>query len=109
MKIYAKSIGMVVMTIVSGIVAALTDDKVTTVEWINVALLAFAAAQVFTAPNVPGAKYTKTFLAVLTAAATAVVSFLSNGVTTAEWLQVLVAAAAAVGVYALPKSGAYPD
>jgi hypothetical protein len=107
MTIYAKSIGMVLMTVVSAIVAALTDNHITTAEWINVALLGFAAAQVFTAPNIPGAKYTKTILAVLTAGLTALVSFLTNGVSTAEWLQVLVAAAAAVGVYALPKSSAY--
>lgn len=107
MKIYSKSIGMVLMTVVTAIVAALTDDKVSTAEWLNIAILGFGAASVFAAPNVPYAKYTKTVLAVLTAGLTAVVSFLTGGITTAEWLQVLVAAAAAVGVYALPKSGSY--
>lgn len=107
MKIYSKSIAMVLFTILSAIVAALTDDKVTTVEWINVALIGFAAAQVFTAANVPGAKYTKLVLAALTAALTALVSYVTGGVSTAEWLQVLVAVGAAVGVYAAPKSGAY--
>lgn len=107
MKIYAKSIGMVLMTVVTAIVAAMTDDVVTTAEWINVAILGFGAASVFAAPNVPGAAYTKTVLAVLTAALTAVASFLTGGITTAEWLQVLVASAAAVGVYAAPKSGDY--
>lgn len=107
MSIYAKSIGMVLMTVVTAIVASLTDDKVSTAEWINVAILGFGAAAVFTAPNIPGAKYTKTILAVLTAGLTAVASFLTGGITTAEWLQVLVASAAAVGVYAAPKSGAY--
>lgn len=107
MNIYAKSIGMVLMTVVTAIVAALTDDVVSTSEWINVAILGFGAASVFTAPNIPGAKHTKVVLAVLVAALTAVASFLTGGITVAEWLQVLVAAAAAVGVYALPKSGAY--
>src|SRR5687768_12614249 len=103
MKIYSKAIAMVVMTVVSALVASLTDDVVSTAEWINVAILGFGAANVFTAPNVPYAKYTKTVIAVLVAGLTALVSFLTNGVTTAEWLQVLVAAAAAVGVYAAPR------
>ncbi|SRR6266540_1992663 len=107
MTLYAKSAVMVLMTVVSAIVAALTDDKVSTAEWINVAIIGFGAAQVFTAANIPGAKYTKFSLALLTAAATALVSFLSNGVTVAEWLQVAVAAAAAVGVAAAPRSGSY--
>ena len=107
MTVYAKSIGMVLMTVVTAIVAALTDNKVSTAEWINIAILGFGAASVFTAPNVPYAKYTKTTIAVLTAGLTAVASYLTGGITTAEWLQVLVAAIGAGSVYALPKSGNY--
>jgi hypothetical protein len=107
LKTYSKAFAMVLFTIISAIVAALTDDVVTTAEWINIAILGFGAAQVFTAPNVPYSKYTKTILAALTAAATALVSFLTNGVSTAEWLQVLVAVGAAVGVYVAPRSSNY--
>lgn len=108
MQIYLKSIGVVVATVVSAIVAAQTGDGVVSAqEWVNVAILGVGAAGVFAAPNVPGAKYTKTVLAVLTGALTALASYITGGVNTTEWLQILVAAFAAVGVYAAPKSGSY--
>lgn len=108
MTIYAKSVGMVVATIVAAIVAAMTgDNQISNVEWVNVFILGAGAASVFTAPNVPGAKYTKTILAVITAVLTAAASYITGGFTTTELLQLALAAGGAVGVLALPKSGAY--
>lgn len=100
---YAKALMAVLVTVVSAIVAAMTDGAVTNVEWINVGIAAAGAAAVFSAPNVPGAVFTKAVLAIITAVLTFFVSAVTGGISTAEWLQALVVAAGAVGVYAVPN------
>lgn len=100
---YAKSLLAVLVTVVSAVVAAMTDGAISNVEWINVAIAGAGAAAVFAAPNVPGARYTKSVLAVLTAVLTFLASVVTDGVSSAEWLQVLVVAAGALGVYAVPN------
>lgn len=100
---YAKSLLAVLVTAITAIVAAMTDNVISDVEWINVGIAATGAAAVFAAPNVPGAKYTKGILAILAAVLTFFVSAVTDGVSTAEWLQALVIAAGAVGVIAVPN------
>ncbi len=98
---YTKAILAVVATVISGVVAALSgDNTISNPEWVNVAILAVGAASVFAAPNVPGAAYTKSILAVLTAGLTVLTSAILGGVTVTEWLQIATAALSAVGVYA---------
>lgn len=100
-RIYAKSLLAVVATIITGVVAALSDNTITPTEWLNVGILAATAASVFTGPNVPGAPYTKAILAVIGAALTFLSSALVDGISAAEWGQVAVVALAAVGVGAV--------
>lgn len=98
---YTKSILAVVATIATALVAAMSGDgTISNPEWVNVAILGVGACAVFAAPNVPGAAYTKAILAVLTAGLTVLASAIIGGVTTTEWLQILVAGLGAVGVYA---------
>lgn len=100
---YAKALVMVLVTIVSAVVASLTGDNfVSNLEWINVAISGVGAAAVFAAPNVPGARFTKGILAVLTAVLTLLVNLIADGVSVSEWLQLLVAAAGSLGVIAAP-------
>lgn len=108
MKKYAKFIAIVVATVLSGLSAALFGDNVISPqEWVNVAILAVGALAVFASPNVPGAAYTKSILAALTAGLTVLASVLVGGVGTAEIIQIVLAAAAAVGVYAVPNQPTY--
>lgn len=105
MGTYAKLFVMVLVTIATAIVAALGGDNVVdTVEWVNVAIAGVTAAGVFAAPNVPGANYTKAILAVLGAVLTLLTSFIAGGLDASEIIQLLIAAAGAVGVYAVPNS-----
>ena len=100
---YLKSIGMLAATALSLIVAALVgDNTVTGVEWLTVGTTLATAASVFAAPNVPGARYTKVILAIIGAVLTASTTFLTDGITLSEWLQIGLAALGAVGVYAAP-------
>lgn len=108
MTSYSKAIAAVVATILSAVIAALTgDNTIGNVEWINIAIAGTGALVVFTAPNVPGARYTKMVVAVLMAVLTLAVNLIVDGVTVSEWLQLGMAALGALGVYAVPNKGAY--
>lgn len=109
LQTYGRSILFVAVTVVSAIVAAMTDSTVTANEWVNVAIAGVGAAAVFTAANVPGAAYTKQALAVLTAVLTALASLILGGVSGTEWLQLLVVAAGALGVVAAPSKSTVPN
>jgi hypothetical protein len=101
---YAKALAAVVATVLSGVIAALAGDAVIDLqEWVNVAILAAGALAVFTAPNVPGARYTKSALAVITAVLTLAVNLIAGGLDVTEWLQLGMAALGALGVYAVPN------
>lgn len=105
MSLYAKFFAAVVATVLSGVVAALYgDNTISPAEWVNIAIAAVGACAVFAAPNVPGARYTKSVLAVLAAVLTALASFIVGGVTTTEWIQIAIAALGALGVYAVPNT-----
>lgn len=102
---YTKFFAIVVATVLSGILAALTGDSVISpTEWVNVAILGVGACAVFAGPNIPGSAYTKSVLAVLTAVLTVLASVILGGISTTEWIQIAMAALGALGVYALPNS-----
>ena len=101
---YAKSIAAVFVTVVGAIVAAQTDNVISNSEWVNVAIAGIGACLVFAAPNVPGAMYTKSIIAAAMAGLQLLASFISDGVTGSEWMQIGIAAAGAVGVFAVPNS-----
>ena len=104
MNKYAKFVAIVVATILSAVSAALLGDNIISPqEWVNVAILGVGAAGVFAAPNVPGAAYTKSVLAVLAAVLTVLASVIIGGVGTAEIIQMALAGLGALGVYAVPN------
>lgn len=100
---YGKAAVAVLATILTAVVAALMgDNTISNVEWVNVAVVGVGAATVFTAPNVPGARYTKEILAVLAAVLVLLVSVITNGITLTEWIQLALAALGALGVAVAP-------
>lgn len=102
---YLKAVAAVVATVAAAVVAALTGDGViSNVEWVNVAIAGAGALAVFTAPNVPGARYTKLILAAISAVLVFLVSAITDGVTATELIQLVVVALGALGVYAAPYS-----
>lgn len=104
MNKYAKFGAAVVATVLSAVLAALLGDSVISPqEWVNVAVLGVGALAVFAAPNVPGAAYTKSIIAVLTAVLTVLASVIVGGVGTVEIIQIALAALGALGVYAVPN------
>lgn len=102
---YAKSVLAIVVAGISAAIVALTGDNAfSNVELINIAIAVVTAAAVFTGPNVPGAAVTKMVLAVLGAVLTLAVNLIVGGLSLSEWLQLAVAAAGAIGVYAVPNN-----
>ena len=98
-KAYTKFIVQAVVTVLVAL-AAVWTGCVSPVEWVNVAIVGVGALGVFAAPNVPGAVYTKGILAALTAGLVVLASAIVGGITFPELVQIIVAAAGAVGVFA---------
>jgi hypothetical protein len=102
---YLKAVAAVVATVAAAVVAALTGDGViSNVEWVNVAIAGAGACAVFSAPNVPGARYTKLILAAISAVLVFLASAITDGVTLTEAVQLVVVALGAVGVWRAPYS-----
>jgi drug/metabolite transporter (DMT)-like permease len=103
-KTYGKFIAQVLATVVAAIVAALADNRLDTPEWINVVIVGLGAVAVLGAGNLPSGvwSHTKTIVAAATAGAVFLQSAISDGITGAEWLQLLLAVVGALGVFAAP-------
>lgn len=96
---YWKSVVAVIIALLSAAQASLLGDEViSSNEWVNIAIAGVTAGMVFAAPNVPGARYTKAILAVLGGSLVVMSSAIIGGITTSEWIQILLAGAGAVGV-----------
>lgn len=99
---YTKFLVMVLVTGLTA-VAAVLSGGITSTEWVTVAIAVVGALSVFAAPNVPGAAYTKSILAVFTAVLAFLVTAILGGISSAELIQVAILAAGALGVYAFPN------
>lgn len=104
MQKYSKAIAQVVATVLVALAAVWTGG-VTNVELINVCIVGVGALAVFAAPNVPGARYTKSILAVLSAVLVVLASVITGGLVFPEIVQIVIAGLGALGVYAVPNSG----
>ena len=104
-KPYGKAVLAILGTIFTALVTALGDNHVSDSEWVNVAVLAVGTAAVFFGPNTQYARYTKTWLAALSAGLVALQSVITDGVSQAELLQIGIAVLTAAGVYLVPNKG----
>ena len=100
-----KALVQLLMTILAAVVPALAAGPMTLSTWINVVILAAGAVMVYNAANIPGWEYAKLIASAVSAVAVLLVSALQGGISTAEVIQMVLAAAAAVGVGALPNGG----
>jgi hypothetical protein len=102
---YLKALAQLFFTVIAAIVAASADDRIDSIEWVNVLILALGTVSVLGAGNMPEGiwKRTKLYVSAATAAAVVAHTFISNGtdIGVTEWLQMAIAAASALGVYAV--------
>lgn len=97
---YGKVLMQIVAAVAMALIGFLDDNFLDTVEIINCVLVALTAIGVWLVPNLTGgaAKYAKMGVAALTAGFTVLITAVSAGVDTTEWLQVLVAILGALGI-----------
>ena len=102
---YGKSITYIALAAVTFLVTALSDNVLSGEEILNLVVVVLGAIGVYAVPNIPEsfAKYAKTGVAFLTAGVIAALSFYTDGIVATEWLQIVLAAFAAVGVYIVPN------
>lgn len=97
LKLLVALLGAAVMSVAS----FATDNTVSTEEWVQVAIAIATAAGVWAAANVPTLTWAKTFVAVALGVLNLLVSYITDGISTSEWLNLAVAALTAAGVYAV--------
>ena len=102
---YAKSLLYIALAAGGVLVTALADEILTVDEGVNVAIIGVGAITVYLVPNLPAGvgRYFKVGVAFVVAALVALQSFLTDGITATEWLQIAVAAFAGIGVYVIPN------
>lgn len=105
---YAKSLLYIALAIVGVLVTALADEIITADELVNVAIIGVGAITVYLVPNLPEGvgRYAKVIVTFVVAGLVALQSFLTDRITTTEWLQIAVAAFAGIGVYVIPNEPA---
>lgn len=110
---YAKSIIMVLAAGVGILTAALSDGVVSATEFVNIAIAIVTAVGVYLIPNLPAGpgKIAKFLVAAVGAGLQALVIVLGDtlgwaDVSSSDWLNVLLAALAAVGLYIVPNVAA---
>lgn len=104
-KQYAKALMYIALAAVAFLVTALSDSVLALDEILNLVIVVVGAVGVYLVPNLPAGvgAYAKTIIAFITAGVIALLSFLTGGVTITEWLQVILAAFAGIGVYIVPN------
>lgn len=104
-KQYAKALMYIALAAVAFLVTALSDSVLALDEILNLVVVVAGAFGVYWVPNLPAGAgaYAKTIIAFVTAGVIALLSFLTGGVSLTEWMQVLLAAFAGIGVYITPN------
>lgn len=97
---HTKVLVAIVAAGLSAVAVALTGDGAfSTVEYINVAIAIVGAVGVYYVPNAPNGPVAKSVVAALMAALTLAANLIAGGLTISEWVQIGIAALAALGVY----------
>lgn len=99
---YAKS-GLAVLATILTALVGVQSGGIDPAEWINIGIVAATALLVFAAPNVPGARYTKSAIAVVLALLSFLTSAITSGIDMSEIYQMVVIGLGALGVYAVPN------
>jgi hypothetical protein len=104
----AKTIVQLVVAVLAAILPSLlTEHPLGLAGWINFAVLAAGAVQVFNAANLPGWPIAKTIASVVAAIGVVFVSALADSsIDTGEWIQIVTALVGSAAVYLVPNYGA---
>lgn len=99
---YGKAAAAVAGAVAMSLWVALTDDRITTLEWVLAGQAWIGALGVYVVPLAPQYRWAKTAVAALFAGSEALVLALPGGVNRQEWLGVVIVIASVAGVAGLP-------
>jgi hypothetical protein len=99
---YGKAIAATLGAVAMSIYVALTDNHITTLEWILAGQAWIGALGVYVVPLAPQYRYGKTAVGALFAGSEALVLAVPGGVDGHEWLGILTVIGAAAGIAGLP-------
>lgn len=99
----AKFLAALFFAVLTALSSVFTDGQVTNVEWVQIGIAAATAAGVWIAANVPSMTWAKTAVAVVLAALNFLVTAIDGGLTTAELINLGLAAAGVLAVYFVPN------
>jgi hypothetical protein len=103
-KFLVALVGAALVTLIS----VLTDGHVTATEWTQVGIAVATGAGVWIAANVPTFTWAKTAVAVVLGVLSLLTSYVTDGISGAEWLNLALVALTAAGVYVVPNSSRAP-
>jgi hypothetical protein len=102
---YAKALTALVIAALTALASALTDDSLTSAEAIQVAIAVTTAAGVWVAANVASLPHAKTVIAGILAALNLAVTYITDGISGAEWVNLALALIGVFAVWAIPNKG----
>jgi hypothetical protein len=108
--VYLKFVAQVAATVIAAVVALLNGtDHPGASDWVNVVVIGLGAVAVLGAGNLPEGvwRHTKLIVSAATAVAVLLQSVVTDGISSAEWLQLALAALGALGVFAAPGPKVY--
>jgi len=108
MSLYRKAIVAVAGAVLMLLPAVLSDDRISNVEWVQVAIAAATAYGVWLTANVSTATRAKAAIAGVLAGLNLLVTYLATGghITGSMWANLLIAVVVAAGVLAVPNATA---
>ena len=103
MREYAKAVVALVFAAATVAASAVTDGTITIIEWIEIAIAGLTAGGVWLNANLPGYQTAKTNVAAALAGLNFLTGAVTDGMTTAEWINFGLAFAGTVFVWAVPN------
>lgn len=102
-KFYWPVIGVIVMAVLTTLQEAMSDNHIGSQEWVQVALGALMAFNVWATANLPQYERMKMYVAAAIAVVSALYTFVIGGVDLPEIINLIVIALAALGVAVTPQ------
>lgn len=100
---YGRAVVAILVTALTVLASALTDDRVDTEEWLQVAIQAATIAGVWLVPNLPHSAAYKTGLAALLAVLNLATTLIVGGLDSADIINLVLAALGVIGVGVAPS------
>lgn len=106
---YGPAFVAVFFAVLTAVASALTDNHVTDIEWVQVSIQGATVAGVWLVPAFPAYPHVKTGIAVVLAVLNLLVTVITDGITGAELVNLLIAAVGVIAVRLTPPPVHAPD